>query len=82
MNIKEITIDEMREDLAEREAMNMNVSDIIDMLMYGVGNPLNEVPDSEIKEEWENIFEKNLFQKVLRLMIRDKAKNNSQRSYK
>ena len=59
MNIKEITIDEMREDLAEREAMNMNVSDIIDMLMYGVGNPLNEVPDSEIKEEWENIFEKN-----------------------
>ena len=59
MNIKEITIDEMREDLAEREAMNMNVSDIIDMLMYGVSNPLDEVPDSEIKEEWENIFEKN-----------------------
>ena len=32
---EEPDVDTMRYDLAEREAMNMNVSDIIDMLIYG-----------------------------------------------
>ena len=59
IDIAEITIDEMREDLAEREAMNMNVGDIIDMLIYGVHTPLDEVPDIEIRDEWKLIFEKN-----------------------
>ena len=49
------TIDEMRYDLAEQEAMNMNVSSIIDMLLYG-NSPLDDVPDIEIKDEWEQLF--------------------------
>jgi hypothetical protein len=49
------TIDEMRLDLAEQEAMNMSVTDIMDMLVYGV-DPLDEVSDIEIKEEWERTF--------------------------
>jgi hypothetical protein len=49
------SIDEMRYDLAEQEAMNMNVEDIIDMLLYGV-SPLEQVPDIEIKDEWEQFF--------------------------
>ena len=42
------TIDEMRYDLAEYEAMNMSVSDIIDMLIYGV-EPLDECPAIQVK---------------------------------
>ena len=49
------TIDEMRYDLAEYEAMNMSVSDIIDMLMYGV-EPLDEIFDVQVREEWERTF--------------------------
>tara|TARA_Y100000361_G_scaffold70498_1_gene62314 strand:- start:51 stop:272 length:222 start_codon:yes stop_codon:yes gene_type:complete len=49
------TIDEMRVDLAEHEAMNMSVSDTIDMLIYGV-EPLDELPEIEIREEWERTF--------------------------
>ena len=52
---EEPSIDEMRYDLAEREAMNMNVSDIIDLLLNGcVG--LEETPSIEIKDEWKQIF--------------------------
>ena len=51
------TIDEMRYDLAEYEAMNMNVSDIIDMLIYGC-EPLDECPDVQVKDEWEQVFGK------------------------
>ena len=49
------TIDEMRYDLAEYEAMNMSVSNIIEMLIYGV-EPLDECPDLEVKDEWEQTF--------------------------
>lgn len=48
-------IDEMRYDLAEQEAMNMNVGQIIDMLLDGVQG-LNEIPDIEIKDEWNFAF--------------------------
>ena len=49
------TIDDMRLDLAEQEAMNMNVSDIINMLVEGfVG--LENMPDIEIRDEWNNLF--------------------------
>jgi len=51
----EPTIDDMRYDLAEQEAMNMGVSQIIDMLLDGVQG-LNEIPDIEIKDEWNSIF--------------------------
>ena len=49
------SIEEMRYDLAEEEAMNMNVSNIIDLIMYGcVG--IDEAPDIEVRDEWEQNF--------------------------
>ena len=51
----EPTIDDMRYDLAEREAMNMRTSHIIEILLDGVQG-LNEIPDIEIKDEWNSIF--------------------------
>ena len=51
----EPTIDDMRYDLAEAEAMNMGVGQIIDLLLDGVQG-LNEIPDIEIKDEWNQIF--------------------------
>ena len=48
-------LDTMRYDLAEQEAMNMNVSDIINMLVEGFEG-LENMPDSDIKEEWNTIF--------------------------
>ena len=51
----EPTIDDMRYDLAEVEAMNMSVSDIIDMLIYG-NVPLDEVSETEIRDDWNNMF--------------------------
>ena len=52
---EEPTIDDMRYDLAEADAMNMNVGQIIEMLLDGVQG-LNEIPDIEIKDEWNQIF--------------------------
>ena len=52
---EEPSIDDMREDIAEREAMNMGVGEIIEMLLDGVQG-LNEVPAIEIKDEWNQIF--------------------------
>ena len=52
---EEPTIDDMRYDLAEREAMNMRTSHIIEILLDGVQG-LNEIPDIEIKDEWNSIF--------------------------
>jgi len=49
------TIDEMRYDLAEQDAMNMNTGQIIEILLDGVQG-LNEIPDIEIKDEWQQIF--------------------------
>ena len=51
----EPTIDDMRYDLAEQEAMNMGVGQIIDMLLDGVQG-LNEIPAIEIKDEWNQLF--------------------------
>jgi hypothetical protein len=51
----EPTIDDMRYDLAEQEAMNMSVGHIIEILLDGVQG-LNEIPDIEIKDEWNSIF--------------------------
>jgi hypothetical protein len=49
------TIDEMRYDLAEQEAMNMSVSRMIEFLINGFEG-LDDLPDIEIREEWEEIF--------------------------
>jgi len=49
------TIDDMRHDLAEQEAMNMNVSDIMNLLLDGFEG-LENIDDIEIRDEWESIF--------------------------
>jgi len=54
----EPSIDDMRYDLAEAEAMNMNVSDIIVLLVDGYEG-LDNMPDIEIKEEWDSLFGKD-----------------------
>ena len=51
----EPTIDDMRYDLAEQEAMNMNVGQIIELLLNGVQG-LDEIPTIEIKDEWNQLF--------------------------
>jgi hypothetical protein len=49
------TIDDMRRDLAEQEAMNMPVSQIIELLVEGFEG-LDNISDLEIREEWEQVF--------------------------
>ena len=49
------TIDEMRYDLAEAEAMNLSVSQMITMLVDGFEG-LDEIADIEIRDEWEQTF--------------------------
>ena len=49
------TIDDMRHDLAEQEAMNMNVGDIISLLEDGFEG-LDNIPDIEIRDEWNQLF--------------------------
>lgn len=51
----EPSVDDMRYDLAEAEAMNMNVSDIISLLIDGYEG-LDNISDLEIKEEWDQLF--------------------------
>ena len=51
-------LDDMRYDLAEREAMNMNTSDIINLLLEGYEG-LDNISDLEIEEEWNNLFGDN-----------------------
>jgi hypothetical protein len=55
---EEPTIEDMRYDLAEQEAMNMNVSDIIVLLVEGCEG-LENVADIDIQEEWQSIFGKD-----------------------
>ena len=55
MRDEEPTIDDMRYDLAEEEAMNMGVSEIIEILLDGIQG-LNEMPSIEIKDEWNYYF--------------------------
>ena len=51
-------IDDMRYDLAEAEAMNMNTADIINLLIDGFEG-LDNISDLEIEEEWNNLFGDN-----------------------
>lgn len=55
MRDEEPSVDDMRYDLAEAEAMNMNVSDIINLLVDGYEG-LDNISDLEIKEEWDQLF--------------------------
>jgi hypothetical protein len=51
----EPTIDDMRYDLAEQEAINMSLSEIIEFLLNGYEG-LHSFSNIEIKEEWEELF--------------------------
>ena len=51
-------VDDMRYDLAEREAQNMNIADIINLLVDGFEG-LDNISDLEIEEEWNNLFGEN-----------------------
>jgi len=51
----EPTIDDMRHDLAEQEAMNMGFGDIVRLLKDGFEG-LNNMTDIEIRDEWEALF--------------------------
>jgi len=51
----EPTIDDMRYDLAEQEAMNMNTGQIIELLLNGFEG-LDEISDLEIEDEWNKLF--------------------------
>ena len=55
MRDEEPSVDDMRYDLAEAEAMNMNVSDSTSMLIDGYEG-LDNISDLEIKEEWDQLF--------------------------
>ena len=49
------SIDDMRYDLAEQEAMNMIAADIINLLVDGYEG-LDNIADIEIEEEWNKLF--------------------------
>lgn len=51
----EPSVDDMRRDLAEQEAMNMPVGQIIELLIDGFEG-LDNISDLEIREEWEQVF--------------------------
>ena len=51
-------VDDMRYDLAEREAQNMNLADVINLLVEGYEG-LENISDLEIEEEWDNLFGDN-----------------------
>ena len=51
----EPTIDDMRVDIAEHEAMNIQTKDLIEMLLSGFEG-LENMPAIEIREEWNMLF--------------------------
>jgi hypothetical protein len=55
MSEEEIDVDEMRYQLAEQEAMNMNVADIINLLIDGFEG-LDNISDIDIIEEYNQVF--------------------------
>ena len=49
------TIDDMRHDLAEQEAMNMGFGDIVRLLKNGFEG-LENIPDIEVRDQWNDFF--------------------------
>lgn len=54
---EEPSLDDMKYDIAEAEAMNMNVGDIINLLIDGFEG-LDDMSELEIRDEWNQIFVK------------------------
>ena len=52
-------LDTMRYDLAEREAMNMGVSEVIEILLNGCEG-LEDMPEIEVRDALEEIFRKDV----------------------
>jgi hypothetical protein len=52
---EEIDVDDMRYELAEQEAMNMNVADIVNLLIEG-HEGLDNIADIDIIEEYNKVF--------------------------
>jgi|TARA_R110000824_G_scaffold107813_4_gene254365 hypothetical protein len=51
----EPTIDDMRQDLAEQEADTLQHSEIMELLLTGFEG-LENMPDIEIRDEWNALF--------------------------
>ena len=51
----EPTIDDMRHDLAEYEAINIQTSDVIELLLNGFEG-LENIADIEIRDQWNDFF--------------------------
>ena len=51
----ETTLEDMRFDLAEQEAMTLQTSDVIELLLDGFEG-LENTPDEDIRYEWDAIF--------------------------
>jgi hypothetical protein len=51
----EPSIDEMRMDIAEHEAMNLATKDLIEILLGGTEG-LENMPDIDIRDEWKMLF--------------------------
>jgi len=51
----EPTIDDMRWDIAEHEAMNMGTKLLIEILYHGTEG-LSNMDDLEVRDEWEMLF--------------------------
>ena len=49
------TIDDMRWDIAEHEAMNMGTKLLIEILYHGTEG-LSNMDELEIRDEWEMLF--------------------------
>ena len=49
------TMDDMRYELAQLEVMNMTILDLMNMMIEGFEG-LENMPDIEIREEWEQTF--------------------------
>jgi len=53
--LRPITIDEMRQDLAEQEADTLQHSDIMELLLHGFEG-LENMDDIDVRDEWNNLF--------------------------
>jgi hypothetical protein len=49
------TIDDMRQDLADQEADNLQHSDIVELLLNGFEG-LENMEDIDIRDEWTQLF--------------------------
>ena len=51
----EPNMEQMRNDLAEQEAMTLQTSDVIELLLNGFEG-LENMPNEDIRYEWDAIF--------------------------